>query len=74
MKDKAEKPKRIFDVDVNRAAIKPANSLDEFKKVNPSIFDHLGDQETKAYEELWAEGKTPPTVKPTGPTPEGVKP
>lgn len=50
--------KRIYDVDVNRAALKKAKSLDEFVKLNPNIFDHLGDTEPLAYAELWEEQKS----------------
>lgn len=46
--------KRIHDVDVNRAALKKAGSLEEFKKLNPEIFSHLADQDG-AYAELYAE-------------------
>lgn len=57
--------KRVFDVDVNRDAAKKASTLDEFKKLNPSIFDHLGDNENAAYEELFKEFGTPaPAIKP----------
>lgn len=52
----SEKPKRVYDVDVNRAALKKAGSLDEFTKLNPDIFDHLGVNESAAYAELWKEG------------------
>lgn len=52
--------KRVFDVDVNGDAVKKAPTLDEFKKLNPSIFDHLGESENAAYEELFKEcGMTP---------------
>lgn len=63
MEEKKKPAPRIHDVDVNRDALKKAGSIDEFKKLNPNIFDHLGDKETVAYAELWAE-LNPPANKP----------
>lgn len=66
--------KRIYDVDVNRSAIKKSSSLDEFKKLNPHIFDHLGDKEASAYAELWAEYNPAPVAKATTGTGDALVP
>lgn len=50
-----KKPARIYDVDINRAAVKKASTLEEFKKLNPNIFDHLAENESAAYELLFKE-------------------
>ncbi|HEY4288268.1 MAG TPA: hypothetical protein VGN00_14285 [Puia sp.] len=56
-KNKKDKPKRIFGVDVSRNDVKEAANLEAFKKANPNIFDHLpAHQEDEAYKELAAEG------------------
>ena len=55
-KDKKPKPPRIHDVDINRAAVTKAPSIDEFKKVNPEIFSHLSaEDQDDAYKALFAE-------------------
>jgi hypothetical protein len=59
---KTEKPKRIHGVDVNRSTVKRAATLAEFKTANPHIFDHLGENESAAYAELWEEGYAAPAV------------
>jgi aldehyde:ferredoxin oxidoreductase len=63
MPDKKEKPNRIKGVSVNRAEVKKAASLEEFKKVNPEIFSHLSDEDQDAsYKELYAEGYSSATA------------
>lgn len=67
MPDKKEKPKRIKDVSVNRAAVKKADNLEAFKKANPEIFSHLSDEDqAAAYGELWAEGYSSAVVALSG--------
>lgn len=68
MSDK-KKPARIHGVDVARSLVKPAGNLADFKKNNPFIFDHLGDQEDAAYEELFKEFS--PAPKAVSPAPSG---
>lgn len=68
-----DKPKRIFDVDVNRSIVKPGKDLAEFKKNNPHIFDHLGDKENAAYEELFKEFSPAPKAASPAPSGEAAK-
>ncbi len=56
---KNEKPKRYHGVHVVLDQVKKATSLDEFKKANPNIFDHLGENENAAYAELFKDVSAP---------------
>jgi len=64
---------RIYGVDVVRSLVKSGKDLAEFKKNNPDIFDHLGDKENAAYEELYKEFSPAPKVVSPAPSGEPAK-
>jgi len=64
---------RIYGVDVVRSLVKPGKDLVEFKKNNPDIFDHLGDKENAAYEELYKEFSPAPKAASPAPSGEAAK-
>jgi len=68
-----KKAPRIYDVDVVRSLVQPGKDLAEFKKNNPHIFDHLGDKENAAYEELYKEFSPAPKAASPAPSGDAVK-